>query len=78
MGALQSERPAQCKTNVEPKYQPSCVVPSASLFCRTCSVPGNRAPTARGQLWGVDMVNVLEVNLELRKRYGEPGGGLPP
>jgi hypothetical protein len=24
-------------------------------------------------LFGVDMVNVLEVNLELRKRYGEPG-----
>jgi hypothetical protein len=23
------------------------------------------------------MVNVLEVNLELRKRYGEPGGGSP-
>lgn len=53
-------------------------MPSASLFCRTCSVPGNRVPTARGQLWGVDMVNILEVNLELRKRYGEPGGGLPP
>jgi K+-transporting ATPase ATPase C chain len=28
-----------------------------------------------GGLWGVDVVNVLEVNLELRKRYGEPGGG---
>src|SRR5262249_10174556 len=26
-------------------------------------------------LWGVDMVNVLEVNLELRRRYGEPGHG---
>jgi K+-transporting ATPase ATPase C chain len=25
-------------------------------------------------LWGVELVNVLEVNLELRKRYGEPGG----
>jgi K+-transporting ATPase ATPase C chain len=28
-----------------------------------------------GGLWGVEMVNVLEVNLELRKRFGEPGGG---
>jgi len=28
-----------------------------------------------GGLWGVDMVNVLEVNLELRRRYGEPGHG---
>jgi K+-transporting ATPase ATPase C chain len=28
-----------------------------------------------GGLWGVDMVNVLELNLELRRRYGEPGGG---
>jgi K+-transporting ATPase ATPase C chain len=27
-----------------------------------------------GRLAGVDMINVLEVNLELRKRYGEPGG----
>jgi K+-transporting ATPase c subunit len=27
-----------------------------------------------GGLWGVDMVNVLEVNLELRKRCGEPAG----
>src|SRR5262249_32668886 len=27
-----------------------------------------------GGLFGVPMVNVLEVNLELRKRYGEPGG----
>src|SRR5262245_35908456 len=27
-----------------------------------------------GGLWGVDMVNVLEVNLALRTRYGEPGG----
>jgi|SRR5262245_11217845 len=26
-----------------------------------------------GGLWGVDMVNVLEVNLALRTRYGEPG-----
>ncbi len=25
-------------------------------------------------LWGVPMVNVLEVNLELRKKFGEPGG----
>jgi len=25
-------------------------------------------------LWGVPMVNVLELNLELRKKYGEPGG----
>jgi potassium-transporting ATPase KdpC subunit len=27
-----------------------------------------------GGLFGVPMVNVLELNLELRKRYGEPGG----
>jgi K+-transporting ATPase ATPase C chain len=27
-----------------------------------------------GGLWGEEMVNVLEVNLELRKRYGEPTG----
>jgi hypothetical protein len=27
-----------------------------------------------GGLWGAPMVNVLELNLELRKRYGEPGG----
>src|SRR5262249_5044780 len=27
-----------------------------------------------GGMFGVPMVNVLEVNLELRKRYGEPGG----
>jgi K+-transporting ATPase ATPase C chain len=26
-------------------------------------------------LWGVPMVNVLEVNLELRKKFGEPRGG---
>jgi K+-transporting ATPase ATPase C chain len=32
----------------------------------------SRAPF--GGLAGVDMVNVLEVNLELRKRYGGPGG----
>jgi len=32
----------------------------------------SRAPF--GGLAGVDMVNVLEVNLELRKRYGEPAG----
>jgi K+-transporting ATPase ATPase C chain len=25
-------------------------------------------------LFGVPMVNVLELNVELRKRYGEPGG----
>jgi K+-transporting ATPase ATPase C chain len=31
-----------------------------------------RAPL--GGLAGVPMINVLEVNLELRKRYGEPGG----
>ena len=27
-----------------------------------------------GGLFGVPMVNVLELNLELRKRYGEPAG----
>ena len=27
-----------------------------------------------GGLWGADMVNVLEVNLALRTRYGDPGG----
>jgi len=27
-----------------------------------------------GGLVGEQMVNVLEVNLELRKRYGEPAG----
>jgi len=36
-----------------------------------------KAHAPLGGLWGVDMVNVLEVNLELRKRYGEPGGGSP-
>ena len=34
-----------------------------------------KAHAPLGGLWGVDMVNVLEVNLELRKRYGEPGSG---
>jgi len=33
-----------------------------------------RASAPLGGLWGVPMVNVLEMNLELRKRYGEPGG----
>ena len=34
-----------------------------------------KAHAPLGGVWGVDMVNVLEVNLELRRRYGEPGGG---
>ncbi len=33
-----------------------------------------RASAPLGGLWGVPMVNVLELNLELRKRYGEPAG----
>jgi K+-transporting ATPase ATPase C chain len=35
---------------------------------------GQKTFAPLGGLWGVPMVNVLELNLELRKRYGEPGG----
>ena len=74
--ALQSERPVQCKTNAEPRHRTGSVMPTAQRLCRTRGAPPEMARPPRASTPGteIQMVNVLEVNLELRRRYGEPGG----
>ena len=46
---------------------------AAAVRAEIETILGENAHAPLGGLWGVDMVNVLEVNLALRKRYGDPG-----
>jgi K+-transporting ATPase ATPase C chain len=46
---------------------------TAAVRAEIEKILGENAHAPLGGVWGVDMVNVLEVNLALRERYGDPG-----